>query len=497
MRCFLQDVERDLSADLGDPNVKRWLGRTVQKLESFIYNEEGPSMLSALKLKIERTVGANYNQVFEKVIACTPDGSIAALEKKHREVAQRYFKNRDYFLDRLRKSFSTPTGAAGRLALDVRGVDELFAFLRTRVAIVLIKTSDFSTAYRIFEILNNRGLPLSNLDLLRNFVIEQLAEAGIEGPDARWERLESAYTFTEDFIGRWTESVYAAQPQGSAFNDARRLLEERYDRDSPTEKRIEVFYRDLGENLFYYNQIIEEDQRIEEAGIRNAVAFVKLLGNERYSTDLLLALFRSRRYQGGADAEIAAFLRVYRTYALHVFLLGRFSSPSIYEAIRALNEGRPEDARRIFELDDAARAALAGFFDGKIERNDQAKLLLAACVWRTEEEDPDVVVQHLLYERSTLEHVIPQTPAAGTNWMTDFDAQFRADFTCKLGNMTLLTQAKNSANRNFDFSVKKPIYARSKLPMTVKLGEQAQLTREYLLARHAHIVAALREIFLV
>ena len=501
MRCFLQDIEAKHSGVPADE--KKWLGRIIQKLETFIYNEQGPSLLTELKVKIERSVATtNFDEILKNAAACADDGKVATVDRKYRDIAQRYFKNRDYFLGRLRESLLPgQTGQTGQTAgpatLDLRKTDEFFAFLRARVAIVLIKSSDFSTAYRIFEILNNRGLPLSNLDLLRNFVIEQLAEANISNPDERWGQLESRYTFTEDFIGRWTESINATQPQTSAFNDARRLFEEeaRYS-DSATEKKAEVFYRDLERNLFWYNLLVEEDQRVEDVAIRNAITFIKLLGNERYSFDLLLALFRHRDYQGGCDSEIKAFLFTYRVYALHVFVLGRFSSPRIYESIRALNEGRPEDARRAFELKQGEKDALANFFDGKIEKNDYAKLLLAAYVWRTEEDEPDVVHQHLVYEKSTLEHVIPQDPAPGTNWLTDFSPSFRNEFTYRLGNMTLLTQAKNSANRNFDFTKKRQVYAKSKLPMTVKLGEQETLTEAYIQERHRQLVAALRDIFL-
>lgn len=492
MRCFLREVERMPGGFPDGSKERTWLARSIQKLESFLYNEEGPSMLAALKLKVERTLGVNFNQVLERAVAC--EGDVVGgdnLDKKHREITARYFKNRDYFLTSLRAEFLPPDGAQ----LDLLKLDEFFAFLRTRVALVLIKTSDFSTAYRIFEILNNRGLPLSNLDLLRNFVLEQLTEAKVPKPDELWERLESQYTFTEDFIGRWTESVNAAQPQASSFNDAKRLFEDRY-RDSPTEKKIDLFYRDLEQNLSFYNLIIEEDERIEDVGICRAVSFIKLLGNERYSFDLLLALFRSRRYQGGPDPEIKAFLRSYRTYALQVVLLGRFSSPKIYGAIRALNEGRTAEASRVFELGDKEKKALASFFEGKIENNDHAKLLLAAYVWRTEEDDPDVVKQHLVYEKSTLEHILPQEPAQGTNWLTDFAKPFRDDFTYRLGNMTLLTQAKNSANRNFDFSKKRAVYAKSKLPLTVTLGEHTKMTEQIIKDRQKKLVSAVREIFL-
>jgi hypothetical protein len=493
MRCFLQSVERAAPAG-GGADVKRWLDRTSRKLEDFVYNEQGPSLLSELKLKVERSVGGNFNEAFRRAAAGEGEAQVAGLADKHREAAQRYFKNRDYFEARLRECFLPPPGARGGEPVDLHRLDQFIAFLRTRVAIVVIKTSEFGTAYRIFEILNNRGLPLTNLDLLRNFVIERLAAAKVPDPDARWERLESHYTFKEDFIGRWTESARAAQPKASSFNEAQELYEREF-RDDAAGTKIENFYRDLERNLFWYNLVIEAEQRVEDLAARNAVAFIGLLGNERYSTNLLLALFRARRYEGRADAEVVDFLRAYRAHALYVSLLGRFASALAYEAIKELNKGEVARARALFALADGEKRALGEYFDGRLN-NEEGRRLLAAYAWYREEQDgPDVVSQHLFYEKSTLEHVMPQKPAEGSNWLSDFSKDFRAQFTYRIGNMTLLTQQKNSLNKNYDFSKKRLVYAQSRLPMTVKLGEQAHLTRAYLEARQQEIVSALRAVF--
>jgi uncharacterized protein with ParB-like and HNH nuclease domain len=492
MRCFLREVEKALDSG-SDESIRRWLSRAIQTLESFTYNEASLGLAPILKLKIERTVGADFNQILEAVISCEGDGQLAKLDKKNQEIAQRYFKNRDYFLSRLREKFFLVKPVSVE---DIRKFEDFFKLLQARVAIVLIKSADFTTAYRIFEILNNRGLPLSNVDLLRNFVLEHLNEAKLPDPDKRWERLETEFPLTEYFIGRWTESINAAQPQTSAFNDVQRIFRERY-HDSPAEKKIEIFCRDLEQNLNWYGLIVDEDQSIEDVTIRNAVRFLKLLSNERYSYNILLALFRHRKYQGDADPEISSFLRVYRSYALHVYLRGQFSSQKIYQAIRALNEGNLNHARQVFELSSSDKSALASLLNNPIENNDHARLLLAAYVWHAEEAGADVVKQRLIYEKATLEHVIPQQPAAGTNWLTDFDKAFRDDFTYRLGNMTLLTQARNSASRNFDFSKKKQIYTKTQLSLTTELAAQPKLTKEYLEERHRRIVETLQEIFLL
>lgn len=495
MRCFLAEArgQRDASSP-GAAALDRWFDRANQTLEEFLYNQEGLGLMPQLKVKIERSVGTNFNQILEQAVACSGDGQVAKLEQKYRDIAQRYFQNRDYFMERLREAF-LPAGGGALGEAEILRFDEFFKFLRARVTVVLITTIDFATAYRIFEILNNRGLPLSNLDLLRNFVLEALDAAKIPSPDERWARLEREYVFTEEFIGRWTESVNAAQPRSSAFNDAKKLYEEHY-ADTVGKRRIEVFCEDLERNLGWYNLIAEPDQSIDDPAIRNAVRFINLLGNERYSANLMLAMFRALGYDGRRNEEVLRLLRTYRSRALHTYLLGRLSSARIYDAIRALNRNEVEQARSLFRLEDQARRNLQEVFDAPWLSNDQGKLLLAACIWDEEEQADDVVTEHLDWERCTLEHIIPQDPAPGSDWLTDFPPEFRRDFTYRIGNMTLLTRSRNSANRNFGFDRKRTIYAKMRLPMTVKLAAEEKLTEEYLRARQKEIVARLEAIFL-
>ncbi|MBZ4331794.1 DUF262 domain-containing protein [Corallococcus sp. AS-1-12] len=489
MRCFLQEAEKRLAPDTDD-TIRKWFGKAIQTLESFTYNEASLGLVPTLKLKVERTVLGDFNQILEAALAGKTEVPLGKLEPKNQEIAARYFKNRDYFLSRLREKFF----AAGAVSIEeVSKFNEFFKFLQARVAIVQIKSADFTTAYRIFEILNNRGLPLSSVDLLRNFVLQRLDEAKIADPDKQWERLEAEYPLTEFFIGRWTESISAAQPRMSAFNDAQSIYERNYS-DSLTEKKIERFYRDLEQHLAWYKLITNSETDIDDVSIRNAVSFLKLLNNERYTYDVLLALFRHRKYDGGEDAELASFLRTYRSHALHVYLVGRFSSQKSYAAIKHLNDGKLDQARQAFVLTANEKKDLADFLNGPIESNDYAKRLIFAYVWACEEDvGPDVVKQFLQYDQATLEHIIPQHPADGSNWLKDFSAGFRKDFTYRLGNMTLLTASRNSANKNYDFAKKKKVYAKSHLAMTTELAAQTKLTPDYMRERQRRIVDTLRK----
>ena len=70
-----------------------------------------------------------------------------------------------------------------------------------------------------------------------------------------------------------------------------------------------------------------------------------------------------------------------------------------------------------------------------------------------------------VYDHSvlTVEHVLPQTPSADSQWMVDFpDEITRERWVHKLANLVLLTRRKNSQAGNLDFKTKKENYFRSK-----------------------------------
>jgi len=63
------------------------------------------------------------------------------------------------------------------------------------------------------------------------------------------------------------------------------------------------------------------------------------------------------------------------------------------------------------------------------------------------------------YDTITVEHVLPQNPEAGSEWLNWFpDAGPRANLVHMLGNLALLTRKKNSAASNYSFEKKKTEY---------------------------------------
>jgi hypothetical protein len=68
---------------------------------------------------------------------------------------------------------------------------------------------------------------------------------------------------------------------------------------------------------------------------------------------------------------------------------------------------------------------------------------------------------HYDYPIISIEHVLPQNPQAGSEWLAWFpDMTERSDWVHRLGNLMLLSRRKNSAASNYTFDYKKNVYFR-------------------------------------
>jgi hypothetical protein len=214
--------------------------------------------------------------------------------------------------------------------------------------------------------------------------------------------------------------------------------------------------------------------------------------------NFLLSLFRHCQFneENQCDVEkILDIVNMYERYLLYL-LLGsskRFSSKPLYAAIKALHSNNLDAVKSKFRLEDSETSKLKDLINGEIRDNDIAKLLIAKYFWIFDAEtaDDDTVYMELNYNDSTLEHIIPQSPDSDSNWLTDFNDTFRKDMTYKLGNMTLLTQRKNSSAKNFSFDKKKEQYKKTKLALTSEIAEKDELTEDFFTHRQHKIVAVL------
>jgi uncharacterized protein with ParB-like and HNH nuclease domain len=492
IKCFLQE-------QLGivqDPGLSKAIEEIINSLDEILYNKKTFGGLTKdKKVKIEKNAGFDYDSVLKEVFEC---GNQINYEKEGATAEQitvtnRYFNNKNYFQKEIRNAFLGEKDKELNYEQALK-VNSFFEFLKNKVSIVAIKTQNFDIAYHIFEILNNRGLQLSNKDLLRNFILNEFDSLKNSGdqyaeivPFDKWQELDEDYGLDNEFISRFVESYNASQQKYSAFKDLSVIYQDTRYKDSKGKKRIELFYADLKFALQQYTKIVQVD--FSNQDLKQKIKVILNAGNSRYSINFLMALFKYSK--GEETAENIRLINLYEKRLWFAILHSRFSSANIYKIISALNVADVKKAEQLLSDFGAINinTLLKQSINGDIFSNDTGKLLLAKYVWILESETiEDVVTQALNYNECSLEHIYPQSPQPGSNWLSNsFPQPFL--YKSRLGNMTLVTHRLNSAMKNYDFKIKKGEYAKTKLAITHQLSElqESQMNEQYIADRQLKI----------
>lgn len=484
IKCFLKNYSNKNFPNSSNELVEV-IKEMINEIDRLIYNRTMyGAQTKSKKVKIEKNFGYDYDTVFDNVVQCNDEyrNQIKNITEEQRQIVDRYFNNAIFFEQKIKLCFSKKSTEE-----TLKQLNGFIEFIKNRVSIVRILASEFKVAYQIFEILNNRGLPLSNKDLLRNFIISEFAVISNENSEKKWENLDSNYSLDNDFISCFVEAKTGRKQKHSAFNDLKEFIQNKY-KDSVNKKKIEIFYEEFEEYLKHYTEIIHSDQ-IENREIRYRIQLLLNAGNLTYTINVLLALYKNIK----SEEKIFKFIKVYEIYIISILLnpAKRISVEILYDCIRLLNENNFESAMNLLLVD---KKQLKVHLNFEIKENEVAKLLLAKYFWTKElERSVDVLTWNLLYSQSTLEHIIPQKPKFGTNWLSNFSENFRKEYTYKLGNMTLLTHSMNSSVKNYDFALKKNEYKKTLFPLTVELSKlnTLDINEFYILERHKNIVDTL------
>jgi hypothetical protein len=100
----------------------------------------------------------------------------------------------------------------------------------------------------------------------------------------------------------------------------------------------------------------------------------------------------------------------------------------------------------------------------------------------------------------TIEHILPQNPADGSEWKRLFFPQQHKKYLHCVGNLVLLSRRKNSEAQNFDFQKKKQKYFTSKtgvspFALTTQVLTEQEWTSETIEKWQQERIAKLKEVW--
>ncbi len=330
----------------------------------------------------------------------------------------------------------------------------LVQFIITRCYLVTVATPDLDSAYRIFGVLNSRGLDLSATDILKAEIIGGVEYKLRELYTEKWEDEEEELgrdEFNELFSH--IRMVYRkAKPQSTLLKEFKehvtptkqptlfvdnvllpmaQALKELRDADYASQYHAEQ----VNEHLRWLNRLEFKDW------IPPALAFFV---KHRQQPDVVLTFFR--------DLERLAYSLLVRKAGVNE-RIERFSAltaavqaGSDLVALTSPLQLSPEEQQQVFD-------ALSGpLYETHSSR------ALALLLLRLDRLLSDGSAQYQ-HDVVSVEHVMPQQPAPNSQWLSWLSEQSSHQlWVHRLGNLALLSRRKNSSASNRDFEWKKSSY---------------------------------------
>lgn len=389
-------------------------------------------------------------------------------------------------------------------------------------SVIHIVTEDKKVAYKLFQVLNNRGISLTEGDLLRAKTLELL------DPDEfsqKQDTVENAWdnilidppTDTENYL-RWTFASYEGIRPGKStlFEDFLNKFYPEHNNDDLTEGDAENIVNttlELKKEFKYLRKLSSGDWPFET--ISNDITDwdadrLKLLMVElKHNTAIPLLLSACKLSQQQFLEIVLLTERIYFRYKL-VCREHEGSLNNLYQReakkIRDDSENYDINAYKTELIDLQSRKANNDKFsyslDDFIYRNSGGNkkiryfLLTTEYAWRWLDEDTagePVFLKDIVHTFSTtsIEHIYPQNPEED-DVIEDLD-----DKKHDLGNLTILTTDDNQVVENSSFNDKKAVFKVSKLLINNRICDFEEWDIENFKTRHQELKKAAEKIFTI
>ena len=367
----------------------------------------------------------------------------------------------------------------------------LTQFLAQRCYLVVVSASNQNSAYRIFSVLNDRGLDLSPTDILKADIIGSL-EKNVRSQYARiWDTIEEGLGrdgFRDLFAHIYMISL-TNRPRGTLQQEFRDQVLKVVTRAEFIDKVLEPYadayqtvtgasYQSTGDSdsvnkhLRYLNRIDNSDW------IPSAMAFYR---RHHQDPDLLLRFVR--------DLERLAYKLF--TMRANVNQRTRRYRPVLHAIKQESDLFAPSSP---LQLSPDEQEEFLGVLNGPVYSLPRVPRTLLLRL------DSLLADESASYEHSTItiEHVLPRNPERNSQWLRDFpDEEERAEWTDKLANLVLLSRTKNSRALNHDFKRKKREYFQRGGVVTFALTSQVLAEEEWtpavLQRRQSGLIDALKK----
>lgn len=333
--------------------------------------------------------------------------------------------------------------------------EELFRltqFILIGCYLVIVATPDMDSAYRIFSVMNDRGLDLSATDILKSNIIGGVLEEESQEYTDKWEDIEESIgrESFRDLFSHIRMIYRRSKPQGTLvkeFNEHVKATE------SPKKfiDSVLVPYSKSYTNLIYGDYA--SNYKAEE--INKKISWLRKIDNSDWLPPAILYMSSNNEKPEklftflSSLERLASCLMVFRGNIN--YRIKRYS-----EITEWIVRGHDinEDKSPIHLTNEEINKTLE-HLNGDVYKSTRTRLMI---LLRLDSiiSDSSAIYDHRVI---TVEHVLPQNPEDKSEWINWIpDEKKRKELVHKLGNLALLSRAKNSSARNYELERKKNSY---------------------------------------
>jgi hypothetical protein len=339
-------------------------------------------------------------------------------------------------------------------ALGEAVLKRLAQFIVTRCYLVIVATPDLDSAYRIFGVLNSRGLDLSATDILKAEIVGSIEASERDVYTRKWEDAEEDLgreAFGELFSH--LRMVYRkAKPKGTLLKEFREHV--------PIKERPEVFMdKVLLPMAGALGEILDADYASGQHA-KQVNEHLQWLNKLEFKDWLPPALAFFVRKRNEPEAMLAFFSDLERL--AYSMLVRKVSTNGRIERFSDVTSAVEKDAvlgavASPLQLTSLEQQETYDALNGPLYETHSTRAL-SVILLRLDRLMADGAATYQ-YDVISVEHVLPQQPAPRSQWLQWMpNARDRLHWTHRLGNLALLSRKKNSSASNYEFAKKKTAY---------------------------------------
>ncbi|GAA6956993.1 DUF262 domain-containing protein [Helicobacter pylori] len=397
------------------------------------------------KERLKFLTAQNYNNIFENTVLNNLEfeDNIKKSELNKKFEENTYLRNAYYFKELLNESMKNGS---------ISDIDDFVEWFYEHIVVTRIICFEQDSAMQIFQVLNDRGQPLSPIDILKSSLMQEIKQDSEKRKDfiTTWDKLVEACKSVEgtdidleDFFNMYLEYADPSASRKRADKGLKKVFKD-------SKKDACEFIYGVSAFMKSYTDLLKKQDRY--------LYLLRYLPSRFWTSILTTALYV--KYP-----DFDALKKLLVSYYYQTWIAGgtitRIKQTSI-NIIKNVKSNKDIETIQELILDNIESYNTFNQYHYNLWDSSSVypskwlrPVLALANYFMTDEEKPHFIAMDT---ETQVEHVLPQSPKESSQWNADFDKEKKEEWVNNIANLTLLKRKKNAQALNGDFDEKRKIY---------------------------------------